>query len=78
MESRRVNKGSWWWRDLQKMELGARDLFDDNVRLRVGDGGNTLFWHDKWVTEERPLKSKYGRLFGMSVQGNHLVKDMGD
>ncbi|KAK7272028.1 hypothetical protein RJT34_28374 [Clitoria ternatea] len=51
--------------------------FRGNVRRVVRDGKKTRFWYDCWLGET-PLKSRYNRLFLMSVQQNALVDEMGE
>lgn len=45
--AKNANKGSRWWRDLMKVCVGEVDLFATNVNIKVGEGGNTLFWHGR-------------------------------
>lgn len=41
---------SAWWRSLCRVRegigKGVGNWFDSNIRRVVGDGKNTLFWHD--------------------------------
>ena len=46
------------------------------VRKRIGNGSNTLFWHDLWVGEV-PLKSLCPRLFRLSLQQEAHVSSCG-
>lgn len=45
---------------------GVGRCFDDNIRWVVGDGRNTLFWHDNWVGEI-PFWIKFPWVFDMAV-----------
>jgi len=49
--------------------------FDDNIRRVIGDGRNTLFWHDNWVGDT-PLRVKFPRLFDLAVSKEYSVEDM--
>jgi len=54
---------------------GVGRWFDDNVRRKVGDGRNTLFWYDTWVGDT-PLRLKFPRLFELAVEKESKVGDM--
>ena len=59
---------SSWWRVLGRIREGVGEgdgrWFDENIRRVVGDGTNTLFWHDNWVGGI-PLRLKFPRLFDL-------------
>ncbi|XP_024636158.1 uncharacterized mitochondrial protein AtMg00310-like [Medicago truncatula] len=44
--------GSIWWKEVVKIRdgvgAGASGWFEGCVVRRVGDGVDTLFWHDRW------------------------------
>jgi hypothetical protein len=66
---------SVWWRDIYRLD---RDLgwFAQAVVKMVGNGNSTKFWKDVWLGNQ-PLLSRFSRLFGISVQKETLVCDMG-
>ena len=57
------------------MGEGVGRWFEDNVRRVVGDGRDTLFWHDTWVGDTS-LKLKFPRLFDLSVNKESTVEEM--
>jgi hypothetical protein len=40
-----VNRPSYVWESL----LSSRDLLNDGLVWRIGDGGNVKIWKDKWL-----------------------------
>jgi len=58
-----------WWREIVKIRdsLGSTlaNWYADNVRHKVGNGFNTLFWLNRWV-DDVPLRVRYRRLFDLS------------
>lgn len=54
------------------------DQFVDHVSIRVGEGDNTSFWHDRWTSAEGSLRTRFGRLYDVSEQQQSQVKDMGE
>jgi len=70
---------SLWWRSVCRIREGLGEgfgsWFDDNIRRVVGDGRNTLFWHDNWVGEI-PLRFKFSRLFDLAVKKECSVEEM--
>jgi len=89
LKARYGEKGGWlreggrhslaWWRSLCRVREGIGEgvgsWFESNTRRVVGDGKNTLFWHDIW-TGEIPLKMKFPRLFELSVIKECSVEEM--
>lgn len=69
--------GSVWWRDLWLASEGENNWFESCVRIRVGEGGSTLFWEERWFEGEVSLQQKYKRLYEVSLQHNYTVKQMG-
>jgi hypothetical protein len=69
------NSASGWWRDICRIDDGVGWFRQVAVR-KVGNGGTTRFWKDVWVTNQS-LESLFPRLFGISVQQEALVSDMG-
>jgi len=53
---------SAWWQFLCRIHEGTDEgvgsCFENNTHMVVGDGRDTLFWHDIWVGEI-PLKFKF-------------------
>jgi len=47
------------------------------VARRVGDGANTLFWHDQWCGDV-PFRVCFGRLFDLALNKSITVKEMFD
>ena len=41
----------------------------------VGDGEDTLFWHDRWCGDA-PLRVRFSRLFDLTLNKSITVKDM--
>ncbi|KAL8552344.1 hypothetical protein ACS0TY_001153 [Phlomoides rotata] len=52
------------------------DDFRNDFRKSVGNGKDTLFWHDEWL-EGESLKNKFPRLYRLSNQKNEHIGDMG-
>lgn len=61
--------GSAWWMEIANMRDGVGSVvgtwFPDNVRLKVGNGADTLFWFDRWVGDI-PFHVRFRRLFDLS------------
>lgn len=53
-----------------------RNIVEESMHVRVGDGSSTLFWYDKWCAEG-PLKDTFPRLFSISEQKEDLICNMG-
>ena len=72
---------SIWLRDIVKIrdgigvDGGGGGWFADRVVRRVGDGSNTLFWHDRWLGDV-PLCRHFDRLFGLALNKLSIVADM--
>jgi len=60
---------SVWWREIVRIYDGLGSALEnwyvDNVRLKIGNGLNTLFWLNRWVGDV-PLRVRYRRLFDLS------------
>ena len=54
----------------------ARHIATHKIRKNIGDGSNTMFWHDIWVGEH-PIKEVCPRLFLLSLSPNALVSSCG-
>ena len=70
---------SVWWKTICRVREGVGEgvgrWFDVNVRMKVGDGRNTLFWYDTWVGDT-PLQLKFPILFKLAVEKESKVGDM--
>jgi hypothetical protein len=76
----RGNKFSLWWKDI--VEIGKiNGVEGDWTQLvfskKLGCGGSTRFWLDRWVGMT-PLCDIFPRLFKVSLQSEFLIKDMGE
>lgn len=54
----------------------AKTLTLKGLRKKVGNGLNTLFWIDTWLTD-LPLRDKFPRLFSISCHQHASVNSMG-
>ncbi|KAF1877282.1 hypothetical protein Lal_00012053, partial [Lupinus albus] len=54
----------------------TRGWFDDNIWKEIGDGLQTLFWHDIWVGNQS-LKLVFPRLFRLASNNQSRVCDNG-
>jgi hypothetical protein len=71
------NIASSWWNDL--VSIGTVDGVDRLCGIffkRIGNGGETSFWHDRWVGVQ-PLKDVFPRLFLVSTQKEACVSEVG-
>lgn len=50
----------------------AKQIMMNGVRVNIGDGSSTLFWHDVWI-ENIPLKRKFRSLFLLAVEPNGSI-----
>lgn len=55
----------------------VRQVVENGLLAKVGDGKSTLFWHDKWVLS-KPIKLSFPRLFSIFEQGNIVISEMGE
>jgi reverse transcriptase-like protein len=53
-----------------------RDIVDEGLQIKVGDGNSTKFWHDKWCPNG-PFKKAFPRLFSISLQREEVISQMG-
>jgi hypothetical protein len=77
--SRRLvtNSASPWWNDLVSIGLvGGIDRLSGIFFKRIGNGGETSFWHDVWVGVQS-LKEVFPRLFLVSTQKDACVSEVG-
>jgi hypothetical protein len=72
-------KGSAWWREISRIRDGVGGLrpgwFGESVMRKVGDGAETLFWSDPWLSGI-PLSVRYGRLFELAATKSRTVAEM--
>jgi hypothetical protein len=77
---RNVKYASLWWKDLCSLgRMRSSDECDwcgEIMSKKLGDGGGTRFWLDKWVGP-KPLCDLFPRLFSVSTQPDKLIKEMG-
>jgi hypothetical protein len=66
---------SVWWRDICRLDSGV-GWFSQMVCKKVGNGNNTYFWKDVWIGDQS-LDLRFSRLFGISVQKDCLIRDVG-
>ncbi|GKV36541.1 hypothetical protein SLEP1_g44662 [Rubroshorea leprosula] len=80
-EGREVKmNSSYWWKALWKLdkERGSDEgwMYKGVVKT-VGEGNDTLFWHEKWCGDA-PFRVKFNRLFRLAEDKDALVKNMGE
>ncbi|KAH1266444.1 hypothetical protein GmHk_01G001938 [Glycine max] len=68
-----------WWRDVKQAFNQSQQglVIQNNMRWKVGDGEKVRFWTDKWINQEESLAERYPRLFIISLQQNHTIRQMG-
>jgi hypothetical protein len=66
---------SGWWRAICRLDNGL-NWFSQLAVKKLGNGNTTRFWKDVWI-EGQSLQSKFPRLYGISVQQEALVCDVG-
>ena len=68
-----------WWRDVKQAFNQSQQglVIQNNMRWKVGDGEKVRFWTDKWINQEESLAERYPRLFIISSQQNHTIRQMG-
>lgn len=54
---------------------GGDNWFVSEVTRKIGDGMDTSFWNDKWISEG-VLSNLFPRLFAISTQKNIRVGEM--
>jgi hypothetical protein len=76
-----VKHASIWWRDLCSLgRLRANDDGDwcsDIMIKKLGSGGGTGFWLDKWAGHNT-LSDLFPRLFSVSLQSDLKVNQIGE
>lgn len=54
-----------------------RDIVEDGMQIRVGNGRSTRFWLDKW-TPDGLLRHRFPRLFQISLHHDYTIEQMGE
>jgi hypothetical protein len=67
--------GSSWWRDLCLIEKDS-DWFDNAIKKKIGNGNATSFWNEHWIGDH-PLRHKFPRLYGISLQKDEVIGNLG-
>ncbi|KAG5580719.1 hypothetical protein H5410_051346 [Solanum commersonii] len=65
--------GTGVWRSIRSQWI----KFANNYKIKVGNGGKTLFWEDVWAGQVT-LKNKYPDLFNLSLQKVSRIREMRD
>jgi hypothetical protein len=72
---------SLWWKDLCKLGRisgsSNGDWCSEVMVKKVGNGGGTRFWLDKWIGEGT-LCQAFPRLYSISCQKEHFINQMGE
>lgn len=50
-------------------------MIKDDIRKRVGDGMDTLSWHDHWIGKV-PLKRRFPILFSLAINKQAKVRKL--
>ena len=68
-----------WWRDVKQAFNQSQQglVIQNNMRWKVGDGEKVRFWTDKWINQEESPAERYPKLFIISSQQNHTIRQMG-
>ncbi|MCI00244.1 LINE-1 reverse transcriptase like [Trifolium medium] len=76
-----VKFASLWWKDLcslgRMVPSDDGDWCSDIMIKKLGNGGNTRFWHDLWMGPTS-LCHLYPRLFSISLQTKDCIETMGE
>ncbi|KAL5184885.1 hypothetical protein HKD37_17G048512 [Glycine soja] len=67
-----------WWRNVKQAFNQSQQglVIQNNMRWKVGDGEKVRFWTDKWINQEESLAERYPRLFIISSQQNHTIRQI--
>ncbi|GAU09987.1 hypothetical protein TSUD_393040 [Trifolium subterraneum] len=66
---------SMWWKDLCQLD-GEASWFSSALGKKVGRGDTTNFWNEAWIGDQ-PLRLRFPRLFGISLQQQAVIQDVG-
>ena len=68
-----VQCGSFWWRDIMKIN----DVYRENSIVIVNSGDTALFWHDSWILNacSNPVKERFPRLVSFTLDDKISVRD---
>jgi hypothetical protein len=58
-------KGSFWWRDIQKLIIKFKGM----SRVNVGSGESCLLWEDLW--DDEVAAQKFPQLFSFAKKQKH-------
>lgn len=47
--------------------VGRGQWFVESLYRRVGNGENTSFWNDRWMSDGSRLRDRFSRLFSLEV-----------
>lgn len=50
--------------------------FEDNLRRKIGERNDTLFWKDDWLNQGKVI-DKHPQLYNLSTQSNCFLKELG-
>jgi hypothetical protein len=67
--------GSTWWRNLCLLGKDS-NWFNSAIGKRVGNGILTSFWNEQW-TGDQSLRQRFPRLFGISMQKDEMIFNLG-
>lgn len=70
---------SVWWKDISVFDVGSQGKqcwFNDSVRLKLGNGGQSRLWLNRWCGP-RTLMEVFPTLFAISAQQNNTVEAAG-
>src|ERR1044072_7903121 len=71
------SNASIWWKDLWKVCFGDDGgWMGKGLRVKVGEGDSVLFWKEVWA-QNTLCRDKFHKFFGLSVQKNATVREMG-
>ncbi|KAL9684154.1 hypothetical protein QQ045_021588 [Rhodiola kirilowii] len=67
------------WKDIIKLVKGNSEValaLKEGLKLKLGDGSKTSFWHDVWLGANT-LKEQYPKLHLLSLNSLAMVREMG-
>ncbi|MCH80955.1 putative ribonuclease H protein [Trifolium medium] len=66
---------SVWWGEICRLDKGI-GWFSQVAVKKLGNGNSIKFWKDVWVGEQC-LAQRFSRLFGISVQQDEFIRNVG-